>query len=90
MPDAPATAAPASGLLRTGVVRGQTVLLDPGPALPNGVRVTVAAGDAGGAAPPRPEDLPGFGAWREHAVELDALLEETERARRLPRLGSEE
>ena len=73
--------------VRTGVVRDGAVLLDPGPPLPEGARVRVAADEGTGAGEPLSDTLPGFGAWRDHAAEVDAFLEETERQRRLPRGG---
>ena len=66
-------------IVRTGVVRGGTVELDPGPPLPEGARVTVAAGGDGA------DGSPYAGESAEEAAWWRRTVAETERMRRLPR-----
>ncbi|MDW8052206.1 MAG: hypothetical protein RMJ83_06985, partial [Armatimonadota bacterium] len=53
----------------TGIVRGNTIVLDTPPDLPDGTRVSVEL------TPLPPKDNPFWGSWREEA----ALLDEIER-----------
>ena len=63
---------------RTGILRGGVIILEDGPDLPEGQRVTVTVDVAADDPPPKTS---AFGSCRDRAAELDALVEQTYRDR---------